>query len=109
MKLDTFDREIEATNQRVRKLLVDKNNDYSDKDYVHDNFLKQALILRILGVNMYTIKGAIVGMIVVKLIRICNLIFNDKLPRFEGVEDSCDDLLGYTHLLRVRLKEETET
>ena len=99
-------REIRETNSLIEQLLVDKNNDYSTDEDVFSNFEKQAIIAAVLRVDNKRAIGQIISAIILKLVRLCNLIFGGKRPNFESVDDSWKDLIGYSLLGKTKCKEE---
>ena len=83
INLSEFERQFNETNEELGRLLIAKNNDYSQDDDVHSNFTKQAIINAVLGIDNKRAIGVILEHIVTKLIRICNLLFGNKEPNFE--------------------------
>lgn len=84
--------------QRQEQILVRKANDYASKDSL-SNFKIQAEILKLLGVDITTPEGTCISLIVLKLIRYCNLRFTGKVVYNESHQDTLIDMGDYVFLL----------
>lgn len=88
----------------LEKTLANKGHDYATED-VLSNFKRLSKLASILGITLDTPVGYALFMVLMKLDRICNLIFSNKNPKNESVKGSFTDLLGYT-ILAMSLYEE---
>jgi hypothetical protein len=77
--------------------LGDKAHDYATED-VLANFKRLSAIAKVLGIEIDTDIGYAVFMILMKLDRICNLLFRKRSVRNEPLAESFRDLIGYTIL-----------
>ena len=77
--------------------LVAKANDYATED-VLSNFKRLSNAAKALDINVQTPVGYSLFMSLMKLDRINNLTKVEKETKFESVEDSFKDLLGYVML-----------
>lgn len=96
-------------NQRIdllRDTLTRKRNDYATED-VLSNFKRNAKFAELLNINMTNPVGYALFMVMMKLDRVCNLLFSEKQVENEGLQDSLIDLVGYT-ILAIALLEEEE-
>ena len=78
--------------------MISKSNDYANED-VLSNF---KLVAKLEGST--PIKD-IFGHIANKVVRLGNLLGNDKSPLNESVSDSASDLINYLHLLTMAIQE----
>ena len=86
--------------------LANKASDYATDDTL-SNFKVLSKLAKILHINVKTPIGYAVFMMLMKLHRVCNLLFiNKTLPKNESVYDSFKDLVGYT-ILALALYQET--
>lgn len=76
-----------------------KAADYAADDNVLKNFRTVGAAIRLFGINPQTDIGYAFVMLLVKVQRLCNLIFTDKEPQNESIDDSFKDLLGYIFLI----------
>ena len=76
-----------------------KTHDYASEGDWLGNFRRVSTILGTLNVKPDTMWGVAVIYIVLKLDRLCNLIFNAKTPENESISDTLDDLRNYVDLL----------
>ena len=101
--------QLVADNDAERlNLLKKKANDYAREADVLSNFKRISGIASILGIGITSPRGYAVFMILLKLDRICNLLFSNKTPSNESVADSIQDLIGYANLLLALILEESD-
>ena len=82
----------------LEQTFVNKASDYATKD-VLSNFKILSTLSNILHINVNTPMGYALFMVVMKLHRICNLLFiQQTTPKNESVYDSFKDLIGYATL-----------
>ena len=89
---------LDANNARCKEIMISKSNDYANED-VLSNF---KLVAKLEGST--PIKD-IFGHIANKVVRLGNLLGNDKSPLNESVSDSASDLINYLHLLTMAIQE----
>ena len=96
---------IKELNTETFKIIQSKSQDYAGTD-VLKNFKQMQQMLIFLEVSMHKIEGVHMFYILLKIQRICNLIFNNKSPNNESLTDSIIDLRNYLDLLLCTIKEE---
>ena len=89
---------LDANNARCKEIMISKSNDYANED-VLSNF---KLVAKLEG---STPVKDIFGHIANKVVRLGNLLGNDKSPLNESVSDSASDLINYLHLLTMAIQE----
>jgi len=95
---------IEEINSKGIELLKSKGYDYAGED-VLKNFKQMEALIKILEIDTKTIEGIHMFYIVLKIQRLCNLLFSGKVAKNESVADTLIDLRNYTDLLNCTLKE----
>lgn len=83
-----------------------KSHDYATDD-VLSNFKRGSKLVKILGIDMTTPEGVAMYLTVLKIDRICNLVFAEKAPMNESLEDSFRDLRNYAFLMQAILVEKS--
>jgi hypothetical protein len=107
----TIDKAIDLMKKSFDKRLqirIKKGKDYAGDQDCLQNFKKVALLLKILEIDPTTSYGVAMLYSVLKLDRLCNLVFRKKVknPQNEPIEDSIDDLLNYIDLFRECLQDD---
>lgn len=108
MNLDSL---IFASDQLYRDLiatLYSKAADYASEEDVLKNFRTVGAALRLFNVDVTKDIGYAFVMLFVKVQRLCNLIFSNKKPKNETIEDSFRDLFGYLLLIYAIYNEDKE-
>lgn len=85
-----------------------KGGDYASEGDVLQNFKRVAEINKLLGINVHTPEGYALMMIILKIDRLANLLSSGKAPNNESLDDTLDDMKGYTFLLSCILKEKDD-
>lgn len=98
---------FEETNKKLAHLLETKGNDYADTDRLI-NFKTLQKLCETLKVDVTTIEGVHMYYILLKIQRLCNLTFNNKVAMNESVGDTLDDLINYVHLMKCSLFEKSQ-
>lgn len=98
---------IEEINSKGIELLKSKGYDYAGLD-VLKNFKQMDQLTKLLEVDMTSIEGVHMFYILLKIQRLCNLLFSGKTAKNESVADTLIDLRNYTDLLNCTLKEKQE-
>lgn len=88
------------------KVLLSKGNDYASVGDVLKNFKEVSTICDMLGIDSRNLYGTHMFYIILKIQRICNLLFSNKKPSNESVEDTLLDLRNYIFLLQCSIKEQ---
>ena len=99
MQFDAFIQQVDGMHGDLVDTLTSKAHDYASNGDVLKNFRTIGSLIRILGINANTDIGYAFIMLLVKIQRLCNLIFSGITPRNESIDDSFRDLLGYTMLI----------
>lgn len=98
---------IEEINSKGIELLKSKGYDYAGLD-VLKNFKQMDQLTKLLEVDMTSIEGVHMFYILLKIQRLCNLLFSGKTAKNESVADTLIDLRNYTDLLNCTLKEKQD-
>jgi len=106
MKEEEYLTMVQESYKRRLEIHKRKSHDYADEDEVLGNFKRVAKILEALKVNVGRPTGVAVVYIVLKLDRLCNLVFTGKKPKNEAVEDTIDDMKNYVDLLEGCIRDE---
>lgn len=91
--------------QRRVQILKKKGNDYSKTCDTLSNFKEMSVLANILGIKVSEPEGYCLMFVLIKLHRICNLIYQGVKPKNESINDSIDDMQNYLELLRGLLNE----
>ena len=97
---------IEQINQKGVELLKSKGHDYAGEDILK-NFKQMHQLLEILEIDTSKIEGIHMFYIVLKIQRLCNLLFSNTVAKNESIADTLIDLRNYTDLLNCTIKEKT--
>jgi len=84
-----------------------KGHDYAGEDML-DNFKRVSFMCAILKVNVTQPEGIAIIYSLLKLDRLCNLLFSNRKPSNESIDDTVMDLGLYIDLLRMILAEQKE-
>ena len=102
MKKRTLDETLdyrEKVFKRRMNIRAAKCHDYADITDVLANFERVSLICNLLDIDVRNPIGYCLLMVVLKLDRICNLVFRQKeKPKNESVQDSFIDMANYVDL-----------
>jgi len=96
---------IQKINDKGIELLKSKGHDYAGLD-VLKNFKQMHQLCSLLEVDMSKIEGIHMFYVLLKIQRLCNLLFSNKVAKNESIEDTLIDLRNYTDLLNCTLNEE---
>lgn len=106
MDEETYLNMVEESYHRRLQIHVKKSHDYASTKEILGNFKRVSAILRILKVDVGRPSGTGIAYIVLKLDRLCNLLFSGKTPKNESIQDTIDDLKNYCDLLEACIKDE---
>ena len=104
MKSSDFNELINETTRARRALYSKKAQDYATDDCL-SNFKRMSHMLQMLRVDAHMPEGVCLFFMMVKIDRLCNLLHKQVGPANESLDDTIDDLLNYTDLLRGILKD----
>jgi len=106
MKEETYLEMIKESFKRRLEIHVRKSHDYASTQEILGNFKRVASLLGTLKVDPSCPKGVAIIYIMLKIDRLCNLIFWGKKPKNESIQDTIDDLKNYCDLLEACIKDE---
>jgi len=106
MKPEEFAQYIKCYNEDVFSTLIRKGNDYAEDRDILSYAKTSSEVCKILGVDVTNKYGVIIFLIVHKIIRLCNLMFNAIEVENESIEDTIRDIVGYCYLLRGLIAEQ---
>lgn len=98
---------IESINEKGIDLLKSKGHDYAGVD-VLKNFKQMHQLMSLLEIDTSKIEGVHMFYIVLKIQRLCNLLFSNKVAKNESISDTLIDLRNYTDLLNCTLEEKNK-
>jgi hypothetical protein len=97
---------ISKINENAISLIKSKGHDYSNGGDVLKNFKEVNSIIKILNIDTTKIEGTHIFYIILKIQRLCNLLFSDKYAKNESIQDTLVDLRNYVDLLNCCLEED---
>ena len=108
MKLSEALKITDDSYKRRRELRIKKCQDYAKDDDALKNFKNMSKILSTLKIDISKSYGIALVYVVLKIDRLCNLIFQKKEinPENESVLDTFEDLSNYIDLARENFIEE---
>jgi len=93
--------------EKRKKIRIEKDKDYADVGDCLKNFKSVAKLIEILNIDLSKSYGVAMAYSILKIDRICNLLFNKvSNPINESIEDSINDLQNYLDLFRECLIDE---
>lgn len=95
---------VQQLNEQGVELLKSKGHDYAGVD-VLKNFKQMKELISVLEIDTNKIEGIHMFYIVLKIQRLCNLLFSGKEAKNESIQDTLIDLRNYTDLLNCTLEE----
>ncbi len=96
---------IKEINSKGMDLLKNKGYDYAQNNDVLKNFKEMHSICTLLGVDFTKVEGTHMFYILLKVQRLCNLLFSGKTAKNESIQDTLMDLRNYVDLLNCTLEE----
>lgn len=96
---------IEKINKSGIDLLKSKGFDYANGNDILKNFKQMNQMINILEVDMTKVEGTHIYYLLLKIQRLCNLLFSNKIAKNESIQDTLLDLRNYTDLLNCTLEE----
>lgn len=98
MKMEEYRKMMTKSFKKRLKIHAKKSHDYATED-VLANFKRVANIMKVWKPDISTPHGVAFVYIVLKLDRFANLVFRNKKPLNESVQDTIDDLKNYMDLM----------
>lgn len=100
---------IQSINEKGIELMKSKGHDYAGIDILK-NFKQMHAMCELLGIDLSKIEGVHMFYILLKIQRLCNLLFSNKQAKNESINDTLIDLRNYVDLLNCTLTEkQTQT
>lgn len=99
---------IKSINEAGLSLLKSKGHDYAGNDILK-NFKQMQSMIKLLEVDSSSIEGIHMFYILLKIQRLCNLLFSNKVAKNESIKDTLIDLRNYVDLLNCTLEEKRTT
>lgn len=101
MRPEEFKIAIKRYNEEIESVLMRKGNDYAKNEDILSYAKVASNICGILNVDVSRRDGVLIFFIIHKVIRLCNILFNDKDEvHCETLDDTLRDIVGYVYLLR---------
>jgi hypothetical protein len=100
---------IEKINNHSLDLLKSKGHDYAANQDVLKNFKEMQSVISLFGIDTSKIEGVHMFYIMLKIQRLCNLLFSGKEGKNESIQDTLIDLRNYVDLLNCTLEEKNST
>jgi len=98
---------VQHINDKGIELMKSKGHDYAGEDILK-NFKQMHQMSELLGVDLSKIEGVHMFYILLKIQRLCNLLFSDKIAKNESVDDTLIDLRNYVDLLHCTIYEKRD-
>ena len=95
---------ISKINENGLSILKSKGHDYAGDDILK-NFKQVQSMITTLGIDTSKIEGVHMFYIILKIQRLCNLLFSNKVAKNESIQDTLIDLRNYVDLLNCTLEE----
>jgi hypothetical protein len=97
---------IKKINEKGIELLKSKGHDYAGEDILK-NFKEMNTMCNLLSVDVSKIEGIHMFYVLLKIQRLCNLLFSGKEAKNESIQDTLIDLRNYVDLLNCTLTEKS--
>jgi hypothetical protein len=98
---------VQDINNKGIELLKSKGHDYAGDDILK-NFKEMNEACKLFGVDVSKVEGVHMFYILLKIQRLCNLIFSGKEGKNESIQDTLIDLRNYVDLLNCTLTEKSD-
>ncbi len=95
---------VESLNKKGIELMKSKGHDYADADILK-NFKQVHQMITLLGIDTSKVEGVHLFYVILKIQRLCNLLFSGKEAKNESIQDTLIDLRNYVDLLNCTLQE----
>ena len=89
---------ISELDSKTLDVIKKKSSDYAQDKDVLSNFKLVSSIIKLLEIDTTTPEGYCMLMVILKIVRICNLKSGNKTPLNESLIDSYEDLINYCKL-----------
>lgn len=107
MKMDRARQIQEESLERRWKLRDSKGHDYATDDIL-SNFKRMSIITDRWNIDITRPEGVALFYALLKIDRLCNLIFTNKTPMNESLQDTIDDLKNYIDLMEECILEDLD-
>lgn len=108
MKIADFLQMVEDDSMKLVDTLSRKGDDYADDENALYCFETVSALCDLLNVDAKTPYGVAMVLEIVKIVRMCNLMFEEREPKNEALADSFADAHGYLHLAKACFVSEQE-
>jgi hypothetical protein len=98
---------VQQINDKGIELMRSKGYDYAGVD-VLKNFKQMQTMCALLGIDVSKIEGVHMFYVLLKIQRLCNLLFSNKVAKNESIQDTLIDLRNYVDLLNCTLQEKAQ-
>ena len=98
---------VQQINDKGIELMKSKGHDYAGVD-VLKNFKQMHQMCVLLEIDMSKVEGIHMFYVLLKIQRLCNLLFSNKVAKNESIQDTLIDLRNYVDLLNCTLQEKSE-
>lgn len=95
---------VQEINEKGISLMKSKGHDYAGEDILK-NFKQMHQACALFGVDLSRVEGVHMFYILLKIQRLCNLLFSNKVAKNESIDDTLIDLRNYVDLLNCTLSE----
>ena len=107
MEISDFLQMVEDDNDKLVNALSAKGHDYANSGSALSCFDKVAVFVELLGIDTTRAEGVAMVVELVKIVRMCNLMFETRSPSNESLADTFLDAHGYLHLAKAAFAERT--
>lgn len=98
---------VQQINDKGIELMKSKGHDYAGVD-VLKNFKQMHQMCVLLEIDVSKVEGIHMFYVLLKIQRLCNLLFSNKVAKNESIQDTLIDLRNYVDLLNCTLQEKSE-
>jgi hypothetical protein len=108
MKIEDFLQMVEDDDMKLLDTLSAKGDDYAGDENALRCFETTAAMCDMLNIDAKTPHGVAMILEIVKITRMCTLMFEERNPKNEALTDSFADAHGYLHLAKACFINEQE-
>jgi len=108
MKISDFLQMVENDNTKLIDTLSRKGDDYADDKNALSCLETVSALCDLLNIDAKTSYGVAMVLEIVKIVRMCNLMFEERTPKNDSLADSFADAHGYLHLAKACFASEQE-
>jgi hypothetical protein len=100
---------IEKLNANAIAVMKSKGHDYASGQDVLKNFKQMHQAIEMFGIDMSKVEGVNMFYVLLKIQRLCNLLFSNKVAKNESIQDTLMDLRNYVDLLNCTLQDKSDS